>query len=865
MTDTPAVNTPTGTITDIALPELALVALIGASSAGKSSFAARHFLPSEVLSSDAFRALVSDDENSLEATADAFDSLYYIAGKRLSRGRLTVIDATNVRPTDRQKLVDLARAYDVLPVAVVLDLPRSTLEARHAARTDRDFPASVIVRQLTELRRTLRGLGKEGFRHVWALRSEAEVDTAHVRRVPLHTNRRELTGPFDFIGDVHGCLPELRELLTRLGYTENGDSPESEHFTPPQGRTAVFVGDLVDRGPHSVGVLRLVMNMVKTGAALCVPGNHDEKLKRALDGKAVRVLHGLDETLAALDEAGEDFKREVKTFIERLVSHLVLDDGRVVVAHAGLPEKYQGRSSGRVRSFALYGDVDGSKDELGLPVRRDWARTYKGAAQVIYGHTPVARPVWVNRTIDIDTGCAFGGSLTALRYPEQELVSVPAHAQYAVPPRPLAEAEAEEIAAFDLATFSQPGKIHTRTFGGILVKGGERMAAVELWSRFGIEPGWGVYLPPTMSPVETSSLPDYLEHPTEAWAYYRAQGVPSVICQEKHMGSRAVLVLARTGQAARRVFGIEGAPDSTGRIYTRTGRAFFAGEKADWEAPILARAHAAAEAAGLWDTLKSDWAVLDAEILPWSLKAGELLRGQYAAVGAAGNAVLPAAAAALADAAERGLAHLPELTELQASIHDRAAALHAYRDAYRAYVRRVDSVDDVQIRPFHLLASEGTVHTDKDHLWHLNTLGTLADADPGLFGRTDSRVVDLADAAAVAGAEAWWHALTEAGGEGMVVKPLTFLEAENRTLQPAMKVRGREYLRIIYGPEYTRPDNLNRLRARALGAKRARALREFHLGLEGLARLAEGAASTIIQECVLGVLALESDPIDARL
>ncbi|THF69093.1 polynucleotide kinase-phosphatase [Deinococcus sp. Arct2-2] len=856
MTDTPTPAATTPTITDIALPELALVALIGASSAGKSSFAARHFLPSEVLSSDAFRALVSDDENSLEATADAFDSLFYIAGKRLSRGRLTVIDATNVRPTDRQKLVDLARAHDVLPVAIVLDLPRSTLETRHAARTDRDFPASVIVRQLTELKRTLRGLGKEGFRHVWALRSEVEVDTARVRRVPLHTNRRDLTGPFDFIGDVHGCLPELRELLTKLGYTADGES-----FTPPLGRTAIFVGDLVDRGPDSVGVLRLVMKMVNTGAALCVPGNHDEKLKRALDGKAVRALHGLDETLAALEGEGENFKREVKTFIERLVSHLVLDGGRVVVAHAGLPEQYQGRSSGRVRSFALYGDVDGSKDELGLPVRRDWARTYKGAAQVIYGHTPVARPVWVNRTIDIDTGCAFGGSLTALRYPEQEVVSVPAHGQYAVPPRPLAEAEAEEIAAFDLATFSQPGKILTRTFGGILVKGGERMAAVETWSRFGIEPGWGVYLPPTMSPVETSSHPNFLEHPAEAWAYYRAQGVTNVMCQEKHMGSRAVLVLARTGEAARRVFGVEGAPDRTGRIYTRTGRAFFSGEKSGWEAPILARAHAAAEAAGLWDTLQSDWAVLDAEILPWSLKAGELLRGHYAPVGAAGNAVLPAAAAALAEAAARGL----DVADLQATTQDRAAALHAYREAYRAYVRRVDSVDDVQIRPFHLLVSEGTVHTDRDHLWHLNTLGTLADADPGLFGRTDYRVVHLADAAAVADAEAWWHALTESGGEGMVVKPLTFLDAENRSLQPAVKVRGREYLRIIYGPEYTRPDNLNRLRARALGAKRARALREFHLGLEGLARLAEGAVNTSIQECVLGVLALESDPIDARL
>uniref|UniRef100_UPI0025BA289D AAA family ATPase n=1 Tax=Deinococcus sp. TaxID=47478 RepID=UPI0025BA289D len=158
----------------IRLPELALVALIGASSAGKSTFAARHFLPSEVLGSDAFRALVSDDENSLEATTDAFETLFYVAAKRLSRGRLTVIDATSVRPDDRRRLVDLARAHDVLPVAIVLDLPRGVLQARHAARPDRDFEPAVIGRQVAELRRTSRGLGKEGFRHVWTLRTPDE-------------------------------------------------------------------------------------------------------------------------------------------------------------------------------------------------------------------------------------------------------------------------------------------------------------------------------------------------------------------------------------------------------------------------------------------------------------------------------------------------------------------------------------------------------------------------------------------------------------------------------------------------------------------------------------------------------------------
>lgn len=841
--------TPTPLPNIIPLPELALVALVGASSAGKSTFAAHHFLPSEVLSSDFFRALVSDDENSLEATKDAFDTLFFVAGKRLARGRLTVIDATSVRPDDRRRLVDLARQHDVLPVAIVLDLPRSVLEERHAARPDRNFNPAVIGKQLAELRRTLRGMQKEGFRHVWVLKTPEEVQATRVERVPLHTNKKHLHGPFDFIGDVHGCLSELQELLVKLGYTVN-----DLEVTPPPGRTAVFVGDLVDRGPDSAGVLRLVMNMVKAGAALVVPGNHDEKLKRALDGKAVRALHGLDVTLAQLDAAGEDFKAEVREFIQGLVSHLVLDDGRVVVAHAGLPERYHGRSSGRVRSFALYGDVDGSQDDLGLPVRRDWAAEYRGAAHVIYGHTPLARARWVNRTMDIDTGCAFGGSLSALRYPEMELVSVPAHAQYAVPARPLPDDSPQDSGIFDLADFLQPGRIETRTYGGILLKAGERAAAVETFSRFGVDPRWCVYLPPTMSPVETSVLDGFLEHPAEAFAYYRAQGVKQVICEEKHMGSRALLVLARDEDAARARFGVEG---GVGSIYTRTGRAFF---NAEWEGVILERARAAVTQAGLWETLNTDWLVLDAEIMPWSLKAGELIRAQYAAVGAAGNTALPAAVEALEAASERGV----PVTDLLTRTRERSGDLQAYRDAYRAYVRRVEGPDDVKIMPFHLLASEDAVHADKDHLWHLNTLSALADADAGLFGQTAHRLVKLGTLDEQTATD-WWLDLTARGGEGMVVKPPTFLPGEPRNLQPAMKVRGREYLRIIYGPEYTRPEHLKRLKARGLGAKRARATREFHLGLEGLHRFVEQAGVARVHECVLGVLALESDPIDARL
>jgi predicted kinase len=282
------------------VPEFSLIALVGASGSGKSSFARTHFRPTEVLSSDFFRGLVSDDENDQSATPAAFDALYHVAGKRLAAGRRTVVDATNVRPDDRRKLIELARAYDVLPVAIVLDVPESVCAARNAARPDRQgMSPHVIARMTRDLRRGLRGLEREGFRSVHVLRGVDEVAAATIAYERLFNDRRDLTGPFDVIGDVHGCRSELETLLTKLGYVlvRDGDgyAVDAEH---PDGRIAAFVGDLVDRGPDTPGVLRLVMGMESGGHALCVAGNHENKLLRARRGRKVQVTHGLAESLA---------------------------------------------------------------------------------------------------------------------------------------------------------------------------------------------------------------------------------------------------------------------------------------------------------------------------------------------------------------------------------------------------------------------------------------------------------------------------------------------------------------------------------------------------------------------------------------
>ncbi|GGR27425.1 polynucleotide kinase-phosphatase [Deinococcus ruber] len=847
-------------MTSISIPDFCLVALIGASGSGKTTFARQHFRPGEVLSSDAFRLLVSSDENAQDATQDAFDALYFVARKRLARGLLTVIDATNVQPDARKHLVTLAKEFDVLPVALVLDLPEEVLRDRGRTRPDRTFGPHVTGQQVSQLRKSLGKLQAEGFRQVTVLRSADDVQAATLTRIRLYNDLKHEHGPFDFIGDVHGCLTELCELLETLGYRVN----EALEVTPPPGRTAVFLGDLVDRGPDTPGVLRLVMGMVVAGTALCVPGNHDEKLGRALRGEKVKVAHGLERSLEQLARETPEFRRTVAEFIRGLVSHYVLDEGRVVVAHAGMKAEYQGRASGRVRTFALYGETTGETDEFGLPVRLNWAAEYRGQATVVYGHTPVPRAEWLNRTIDIDTGCVFGGALTALRYPERELVSVAARQVYSEPVRPLQPAlsavssQQQHDEVLDLADFVGKRVIETRLRGRVTVREEEAAAALESVSRFAIDPRWLIYLPPTMSPSETSSREGYLEYPSEAFEYYRRSGVEQVICEEKHMGSRAVVIVTRSAAAAQQRFGLT--DSGIGTVYTRTGRRFF--EDDSLEQALLGGVQAAVTDAGLWDELNTDWLLLDAEILPWSLKAGSLIRGQYAAVGAAAGAALPAEMAVLEAAVRRNL----PLGDLLARTRRRQEMTQAYTSAYRQYVRRVSSLADIRVAPFHLLASEGAVHVDKDHVWHLTTLKRLVEAAPGLLTETVHRQVEVNNPESCADAEDWWLARTAAGGEGMVVKPVSFIARGKKGLvQPGIKVRGQEYLRIIYGPEYSAPENLERLRARGLNSKRTLALREFALGVEGLDRFVQKEPLRRVHECIFGVLALESEVLDPRL
>ncbi|MDT4918986.1 MAG: hypothetical protein QOH89_3686, partial [Pseudonocardiales bacterium] len=454
----------------------------------------------------------------------------------------------------------------------------------------------------------------------------------------------------------------------------------------------------------------------------------------------------------------------------------------------------------------------------------------------------------------------------ALRYPERELVSVPAAEVYYEPAKPFPtnpDTVVSNVAArrdpevLDLTDVIGTRVIETRYQKRIGVREENAAAALEVMSRFAIDPRWLLYLPPTMSPVATSTLPDLLEHPEQAFDYFRTEGVDQLVCEEKHMGSRAVVLVCRSLDAARARFGAPG--DQCGAVWTRTGRPFFAEELT---AQLVERLRHAAETAGLFDELDSTWIMLDAELLPWSAKAEQLLRDQYAAVGAAARASLPAAIDTLSQAAATGL----DVNDLLDRTRARETNAAAFTDAYRRYCWPTDGLAGVRIAPFQLLASEGAAHHERPHSWHLDLADRLVAADVDIFASTRRAAVSTTDAGSVAAATEWWSQLTAEGGEGMVVKPAANLvRGRKGVIQPGLKVRGREYLRIIYGPDYSEPANLERLRSRGLGHKRSLALREYALGLEALDRVARGEPLWRVHQCVFAVLALESEPVDPRL
>lgn len=855
----------------LTIPEFSMIALVGASSSGKSTFAKQHFLPSQVLSSDECRARVCDDPTDQSVSAEAFQLLYHMLDIRLAHRKTTVIDATNVQRDARAQLVHKARQHNAVPVAIVLNTPEALCLERNQNRDERQLPDRVIKRHVRLLKRSIRHLKKEGFRRVFVISSQTDMEQMTLKERLFTCNKREEHGPFDIIGDIHGCFSELTTLLGELGYTitpkDQNNFEAGYTVTHPEHRRAIFVGDLVDRGPHTPEVLSLVMSMVRNHDALCVSGNHDAKLLKALQGKKVNLRHGLEESMAQLEQCSPEFIESVIDFLHALPDHYMLDDNKLCVAHAGLTEDLQGRSSGRVKAFALFGKTTGEVNAEGFPIRLDWSSDYRSETTVVYGHTPTTRLQWNNNTLCLDTGCVFGGQLSAVRWPERDIVSIDAENTW------YTSENNEDLANINLAQKPRmvllasdvqgTRTLHTHLVPRIRVSAEHNAAALESISRFAVDPRWMIYVPPTMSPCNTSALDDYLEHPQEALTYYKKHGSPKVIAQLKHMGSRAVVIVLKDPQVAIERFGLE--EPAPGIIMTRSGRRFF--HDTDTEHALLHTLKEAITHANLWDELQTDWLCLDAELMPWNAKAKELLINQYAPVAQAAKHALSGVVSHLKDT----LSHrtIPGLDALLTQQEERLHAAQHLQQAYTPYCWSVQHISDYKLAIFHILAGEQNIYLRDDvpHTWHMEHIDNISKSDKlNIITCTPYREVDLDDEAQVIALITWWKDITQQGYEGIVIKPMmSVAHHKGRLIQPAIKCRGKEYLRLIYGPEYTLPQHLERLKRRSIKRKGELALKEFSLGLEGLKNFVDHRNLYETHQYNFAVIAMESTPLDPRL
>ncbi|HEU5368957.1 MAG TPA: AAA family ATPase [Ktedonobacterales bacterium] len=416
----------------IRLPLGAMVVLVGPAGSGKSTWAARHFLPTQIISSDACRGMIADDESDQTVSRDAFRLLYFILNERLRRGLVTVVDSTALQPSVRAELLKIAAQHGRPAIAIVFALPTALNEQWNASR-DRRVPYGALERHWKNLDLSQKHLPTESFQTVHTFHSPEELAASRVLIGGFIPERD--TPPFDMIGDVHGCYDELRALFAGLGYQWQ---ETVQSYIHPDGRLPVFVGDLTDRGPASLAVLKLVERMVSSDHALLVQGNHDNKLLRWLIGRKVQVWHGLAMTIAELEalpqEEQETLRPRFIDLLQNAPGYLILDGGRLVITHAGIQDEMVGRWNRAIQAFCLYGDVV-SINQGNMPLRRNWAALRSEAQAthgplIVYGHDVVEEVHEFHRTINIDTGCVFGGRLSALRYPEMEVAQVPAARAY---------------------------------------------------------------------------------------------------------------------------------------------------------------------------------------------------------------------------------------------------------------------------------------------------------------------------------------------------------------------------------------------------------------------------------------------------
>lgn len=861
----------------IALPHAGIVLLIGPSNSGKSTLlnqlvAQNKISASEIVSSDIFRLTVSDqdfiswgsrpqDEAAVlmdqyqEISKEAFSIMDAVIEARCRLNKTVFVDATHLWADDRAKYIRLAKKHNVPIVAIVLDLPERVLLDRDESR-ENPRGKRRIKQQFQVFRNEKRSIKKEGFASVYMVKDTEELELSRFQN-PLEA---DIGQGIDLIGDIHGCFSEFLKLLTKLGYQENHEGL----YKHPEGRKIVSVGDVMSRGPESIKTMQFFDQHIKAGLAYMIDSNHGWKIARWLDGRDVVLSHGdekVEEEFVRFEkEKGSDEASELKQQLKELLlnspSHLVFKKNGVpvlVCAHAGIKDQFIGKESESVSDFCRFGDTGGF-DANGKPIRNDWTISHANRLLIVWGHDPKPKPLMINNTINIDQGAVFGGELTAYRFPEREFAFIKAEQDYSgTHDNPLIEWEKHRLNPPNIGKFLHGYSVLTEELGEIKVPQDVIKPAIDAVSHYTVPIEQLVYIPPTMSPTpKPSSLDGYLEHPKEAIEYFRSNGIQKMIAEKKHMGSRAVLFLFKNEEAAEKHTGIP----SLGTIYTRTGKQFF--DKAT-EEKLVGQLNSELHHKNYFENHKTDYVLFDAEIMPWNLKAKELISSQYAHV--AENALLDRSF--LRDKLKSGLNLNTGLTDLLKEYEQKLENAEIFNDVFQKYCWDVESLQAIQIAPFHVLAHSGEVFFDKPHAWHMEMNRQLAQGSD-LFVETEFKMIS--DEASEQEVVEWWEAITEDGHEGLIIKPEFYIPRhKGKLLQPAIKVRGRKYLSIIYGMDYLELKNLSRLKNRNTGKKQKLALKEFALGIEGLLRYRNGESLERVHECVLATLALESDPVDPRL
>lgn len=865
---------------EITFPHAGIVLLVGPSNSGKTTLLNRLLdqgilLRSEIVSSDQFRVLVADAEfielnNRLKEEQEvllaeyqlisqkAFEAMAHLLEARSALGKLTVVDATHLWPEDRKKYLDLAQRKHVPIMAIALDVDDKLLLKRDEQR-EQPRGRHRIKQQVRAFKSNLRSLETEGFASSYLL-NEVEVEDTLFRR-STNPLLKEVGAGLDFIGDIHGCYREFLALLDKLGYRSEAEGL----YTHPEGRRLVSVGDVLSRGPNSLDCLNFFINHREKDLAFMVDSNHGWKIARWLSGRKVELAHGDELIPVEFDhyekEHGKEAVVELKEKVKRLLlsapSNIVFTRngvGVVVATHAGIRDHYIGKQSKRISDFCRYGDTEGF-EESGKPVRKDWYVNHSSGETIVWGHDPRPQPVVINNTINIDQGVVFGGRLTAYRYPEKKFVAVDAQKDYAEDPESFLQTwKKERFNPPNIQSFIKGYSVITEDYGEIKIQADYVKSAIEAISHYTIPIEELLYIPPTMSPApEPSSLDNYFEHPKEAFKYYRDQGITTMVVEKKHMGSRGILLLFKDEETA---VGYVGTP-MLGTIYTRTGRAFFNQELSQ---TMIRQLNADLTQGQYFTKNNTDFVLLDAEILPWNLKAKELISSQYAHVSEVSLLDRQKLLEKLELAKVNGWEVDSWIEEYQGKLEN----AQVFREVFQKYCWDTRGVEGIKIAPFHVLAHQGRTYFDQAHLWHMEQNRELSQLS-NLFIETEYKVVT--DERTEKEAILWWEDMTENGHEGFVVKPETFIARNEKgwLVQPAIKVRGRKYLHIIYGMDYLQPENLVRLKQRSVKRKQRHALMEFALGVEGLRRFVSQEPLSRLHECVLATLALEAEPVDPRL